>query len=157
MGLFEDAFEDVGSRKEFGPQEAFVGILLSAVASDGYISDDEAAGLHTITARMKLFERVDGNRYGKMIDRLLGVLKRNGCDELLEQSVEYLPGELSETAFANACDLVLADQGIEEEEKRIPGQTAKSSRSGSGTGSEDLQSDGYQKSWLNTKDHSFAS
>ena len=35
----------------------------------------------------------------------------------MAKSIESLPEELHETAFANACDLVLADQGIEDEEK----------------------------------------
>jgi hypothetical protein len=50
---------------------------------------------------------------------LLGVLKRGGPDKLLEKVVPVLPPELRETAFANACDIVLADGVVEDAEKEF--------------------------------------
>lgn len=117
MGLFDSAFDDMGSEQGFSRAEAFAGILLSAVACDGHISDEEAQGLYTIASRMKLFESIGNNNFNRMMDRLLGILKRQGHEDLLERSAKDLPEELHETAFAAACDLVLADQGIEDEEK----------------------------------------
>jgi len=120
VGLFDDVLSEVTpSSRDLTKVEAFVGVLLSAVAADGHISEGEAAGLHTITARMKLFQNVSPDKYGRMLDRLLGILKREGVDKLLQQAAEALPDELRETAFANCCNLVLADGGIEEEEKKF--------------------------------------
>jgi tellurite resistance protein len=118
MGLFDDAFSGMKSGSEFGRAEAFAGIMLSAVACDGHISDEEVRSLGTIASRMRLFENINGSKWNRMIDKLLGVLKRDGVEALLDRSVETLPEDLSETAFAVACDLVLADQGIEDEEKQ---------------------------------------
>lgn len=119
MGLFDSAFEDVNENEGMSKAESFAGILLSAVACDGHISDEEAQGLYTIASRMKLFENIGPDKFNRLMDRLLGILKRTDHEKLLERSAEYLPEELHETAFAAACDLVLADQGIEEEEKEF--------------------------------------
>jgi hypothetical protein len=54
-----------------------------------------------------------------MIDRLLGVLKRGGPEQLVEKSVPVVPSELKETVFINACDLVLADGVVENDEKEF--------------------------------------
>jgi uncharacterized tellurite resistance protein B-like protein len=117
MGLFDDALGGVGGKEAFGPADGFAAILLSAVACDGHISDEEVHGLFTISERMKLFENVKGNKWNRMMDRLLGILKRSGVDTLIDKGAAALPEELKETAFAVACELVLADQGIEDEEK----------------------------------------
>jgi len=119
MGLFENAFDGMGGDKTFSPQESFAGLLLATAACDGHISNEEAQGLGTFALRMKLFQGFDGNKFSKMMDRLLGILKREEVEGLLERAVNSLPDELGETAFAGACDLALADQGIEEEEKEF--------------------------------------
>lgn len=118
MGLFDNAFEGMAASSEMSKAEAFAGILLSAVACDGHISDEEVHGLQTIAARMKLYEGMTPNKWARMMDRLLGILKRQGHDTLMEKATQALPSQLAETAFAAACDLVLADQGIEDEEKQ---------------------------------------
>lgn len=119
MGLFDSAFEGMGRDTTMNPQEAFAGILLGASACDGHISNEEAQGLGTMALRMKMFAGYDGNKFSKMMDKLLGVLKRDGVETLVERAVGALPDELAETAFAGACDLTLADQGIEEDEKQF--------------------------------------
>lgn len=119
MGLFENAFEGMAGDKTLSSQEAYAGVLLAATACDGHISSEEAQGLGTMTLRMKLFQGFDGAKFSKMMDKLLGILKREEVEGLLERAVAGLPEELCETAFAGACDLTLADQGIEEEEKEF--------------------------------------
>ncbi len=119
MGLFDDVLSEATPSRSLSTPEAFAGVLLSAVASDGHISEEEAQGLNTITARMKLFNNVSPDKYGKMMDKLLGILKREGVDVLLERSSEALPSELRETAFANCANLALADGGIEDDEKKF--------------------------------------
>lgn len=51
------------------------------------------------------------------MDRLLGILKREGPEALMNRAADALPPDLKDTAFANACDLVLADGSVEDEEK----------------------------------------
>ncbi len=119
MGLFDNAFDEREGEEGLSKAESFAGVLLSAAACDGHISEEEAQGLYTTAARMKLFESISPKKFSRIIDRLLGILKREGHEDLLDRSVQSLPDELRATAFANACDLVLADQGIEEEEKEF--------------------------------------
>ena len=119
MGLFDDAFSDLEAGKAgLNKAEAFAGIMLSAVACDGHISDEEAHSLGTVANRMKLFADINGQKWNRMIDKLMGVLKRDGVEMLLDKSAASLPQDLHDTAFAVACNLVLADQGIEDEEKQ---------------------------------------
>jgi tellurite resistance protein len=127
MGLFDDVFSGGGSSKgkSFGKAESFAAILLGAAASDGHIAEEEAQGLWTITGRMQLFSNWTADRFNNMMDKLIHVLKRDGLDTLLERAAEGLPEELRETAFANACDLVLADGVVEDEEKKFLSQLTR--------------------------------
>jgi hypothetical protein len=69
--------------------------------------------------RMKLYQHVPGHQFGSMMDRLLGMLKRGGPEKMLDQIHTSVPPELAETAFANACNIVLADGVVEDDEKEF--------------------------------------
>lgn len=118
MGLFDSLFGD-SSKKKLSPQEAFAGILLGASACDGHIADEEAANLTTAVSRMKLFQRVNEREFSQVMDKLLGILKKKGHDALIDGCVEALPKELVNAAFANACNIVLADGSIDSDEKEF--------------------------------------
>jgi tellurite resistance protein len=66
-----------------------------------------------------MFERVTERRFSSMMDQLLGVLKRGGAEKLVEKCAPVVPEELAETAFAHACNIVLADGVVEDEEKEF--------------------------------------
>ncbi len=119
MDLFDEAFESFGEQEPFGPREGFAGVLLGASACDGHISDEEVQCLMTTLARMRLYQHVPGNQFGSMMDRLLGILKRGGPEKLLDTAAPAVPPELRETAFANSCDIVLADGVVEPDEKEF--------------------------------------
>jgi tellurite resistance protein len=119
VGLFDALFGGGGKDKEVTKQEAFTGILLAAAAADadGHIAEEEAQGLWTAIERMKLFANFTPDKFNKMMDTLLKLLKKGGPDLLIDKCVPALPDELRSTVFANACDLVLADGVVEPEEK----------------------------------------
>ena len=120
MSIFDDVLEDGQFQEQaFGPHEAYAGVLLASSACDGHIADEEVQSLVTILGRMKLYQHVTPNRFGSMMDRLMGILKRKGPEQLVEQSVGVLPPELRETAFVNCCDIVLADGVVEADEKEF--------------------------------------
>lgn len=116
MGLFDNVFGEKPGR-DLNRQEAFAGILLGASACDGYVSREEARGLSTVTLRMRLFENVSPNKWDAIVDVLLKLLKREGPLKLVDRCAKALPDGLKECAFANACDMVLADGTVEAEEK----------------------------------------
>ncbi len=119
MGLFDSLFGGHEANKNLSKQEAFAGILLAAVAADGHISDEEAQGLWTIIERMKLFNNFTPDKFNQLMNNLVKILKREGVDKLVQKAANALPEDLRPTAFANACDLVLADGVVEDEEKKL--------------------------------------
>ncbi len=118
MGLFDNLFgeKSTASRALTGP-EAFAGILVAAAACDGHVSDEERQSLATVTERMALFADVTPAKWGAMLDVLLKVLKKDGPAGLVDRCAKALPDGLADCAFANACDMVLADGVVEDEEK----------------------------------------
>ncbi len=119
MGLLDNVFGNFGQEQPFGPQEGFAGVLLGAAACDGHIADEEVQGLFTIMGRMKLYQNLTSQKYSTMMDRLLGLLKRGGPEQLLDKAAPAVAPELRETAFANACDIVLADGVVDPSEKEF--------------------------------------
>lgn len=119
MGLFDSLFGGLEGSKRLTSQEAFAGMLLGASACDGHIADDEVDSLITILVRMKLYKRYDPKQFNQTLNKLFGVVKKKGVEFLIDGCVEALPDELRETAFANACDIVLADGVVEPDEKEF--------------------------------------
>ena len=119
MGIFDALFSGLETRTKLSPQESFAGILLAASACDGHISDDEMAQLFTAIFRMKLFKNVNQKQFNQVWNKLMSVLKKSGADALVDGCCETLPPELQKAAFANACNIVLADGMIEAEEKQF--------------------------------------
>ncbi|MCI0542004.1 MAG: tellurite resistance TerB family protein [Verrucomicrobiales bacterium] len=121
MGLF-DKFTGGGVSAPFNRQEAFAGILLSVVASDGHISDEEAQDFNARANRMKLFSEQTGAQFSQMIDRLFQILRKEGSQALMQRSAQALPSDLRQTAFAVATDLVFADGTVDEDEQALVGE-----------------------------------
>lgn len=119
VGLFDALFGGMESSRKLSPQESFAGILLAASACDGHISDEEASNLTAAVGRMRLFQRVNEKEFGQVMDKLLGILKKKGCDVLVEGCCETLPPDLANSAFANACNIVLADGVVDQDEKEF--------------------------------------
>ncbi len=117
MGLFDSLFGGMEGSSRLSPQESFAGVLLGASACDGHIADDEVQGLVTALIRMKLFQRYTDRQYNQALNKLHGILKKHGVDALIDGCVKTLPPELHKAAFANACDIVLADGIVEPDEK----------------------------------------
>jgi hypothetical protein len=119
MGLFDNVFESKSTARELTPAEAFAGILLAASACDRHIAEEEMRGLLTITSRMKLFEGINDSRWKSLIEFLHKILKHDGEASLIDRCTAALPDELRACVFANACDIILADRDVEDEEKEF--------------------------------------
>ncbi len=119
MDLFGDAFSSFTDQQKYGPHEGVAGVLLASSACDGHIGDEEVQSLVTTLGRMKLYQHVAPNQFSSMMDRLMGLLKRGGPEKLVDTVINYVPAELKETTFANACNIVLADGTVEEDEREF--------------------------------------
>lgn len=118
MGLFDKVFGGNQSPK-MTPPEAFIGVVMSAVAADGMISQEEAISVITILNRMKLYQGKNEKDLRGMLDRAVNTLKSQGPAPLIAAAKETLPADLRDTAFAVAADLVLADGIVEDREKKV--------------------------------------
>jgi uncharacterized membrane protein YebE (DUF533 family) len=118
MGLF-DKILGGGAPVAFTKAEGFAGIMLAAAAADGHISDEESDAFLASINRMQLFREQSGAEHKGMMNKLFGVLKKNGVSELVNRSAEALPAKLREAAFAAATDLIFVDGSLEDEEKSV--------------------------------------
>jgi len=68
---------------------------------------------------MKLFQRCTERQFNQTLNKMQGFIKKKGVDALIDACAQTLPAELRESAFANACDIVLADGVVEPDEKQF--------------------------------------
>lgn len=118
MGLFDKAFDDSDEKStKIDKETAFLGILMLADYSDGNVSADEVRAFGQTISRMKLYRDLPDGKVNRMIDRVAGMLKRNGLDPTLKTLAGALPENLHRAVFANAVNQVLSDGELEGEEK----------------------------------------
>jgi tellurite resistance protein len=124
MGLFDKVTKSMSppvsdDGASLSAPEAFAAITLAAVASDGYLAEEEAQSIPFILSRMKLFVGYSDDMMRRLFDKLLGRLQADGVEALFASAKEVLTPELRETAFTVATDLVLADGVVTEEEEQF--------------------------------------
>lgn len=74
MGLFDRMFGVQNTAQEtFSPPEAYAAIALAAIASDGYLSDEELSGLMNVLNRMQLFRSYSNDIMRRMFDKLFSI------------------------------------------------------------------------------------
>jgi tellurite resistance protein len=118
MGLFDKVFGG-NQPPKMTPPEAFLGVVMSAVAADGVITQEESLSIIAILNRMKLYQGKGEKELRGMLDRTVNTLKSQGPAPLIAAAKETLPADLRDTAFAVAADLVLADGIVEDREKKF--------------------------------------
>ena len=119
MGLLSNILGTETSPAKLNQQESFLGILLSAVAADGHISDEETADFISIANKAKVVQDMSGQQFNSTIDKLFKILRRDGVDQLVELSVKGLPPDLRLGTFTIACDLLFSDGSVEKEEEQV--------------------------------------
>ncbi|WP_088240044.1 tellurite resistance TerB family protein [Calothrix rhizosoleniae] len=119
MGLFDKNVLNSGNqvKDSLSPPEAVAAITLAAIASDGYMSEEEVNSICVILPRMKLFQSYTKDKIMGMIEKLLNFLQQEGIDALFNAAQASLPENLRESAFALATDMVLADGVVTKEEQ----------------------------------------
>ncbi len=100
-------------------EEAFAGIMLLATCCDGEFSDEESDGLDALLLRMRLYRDMSIDQIQNYVSRAISTIRKSGFDGALKSFTKALPEPLHRPAFANACDLVLADGVVEASEKEF--------------------------------------
>ena len=118
MGLF-DRLREEKKTETLGPAEAFAGIVLIALAADGYASTSEIDLLYATLSRMRMYRSYPDDVMRRMFDKLNGILRRDGSNALFTAAIAVLPHDLYATTFAVATDMVLADGQVTAEEEAV--------------------------------------
>lgn len=105
--------------RKFTDHEAAHGILLSVIASDGDIGDEEVDTINLIVNRHPIFRTQSAADHKRMVDEQLSILRKQGVDVLSEKAAGDLPERLRATVFALAVDFVLADGQVDQAEERL--------------------------------------
>lgn len=120
MGLFDAVLgTESQTQAALNPAEAFAVIILTATASDGYLSVEQANSITYLLSRMKLFKSYPNEMMNRLFDKILAILQGDGFNALFNAARDSLSQDLREAAFAVATDLVLAEGIIAEEEKNF--------------------------------------
>lgn len=99
--------------------EAFAAIALVAITPDGLLSEQQTLNISCVLSRIKLFSSYSEDGINKILEKILGILRRDGFNALFNVAKEALSLELREVAFAVAADLVLTEAVVTEEEKNF--------------------------------------
>ena len=89
--------------------EAFAAVALAAVACDGELAALEARSLRQHLEFRQPFCTYSERAMAELLDRLLAILRQQGCGALVDQAAPHLRAEQSETALAVAASLTQAD------------------------------------------------
>lgn len=92
-----------------GAAEAFAAIALAAVVCDGELSAVEARRLRQQLESRRPFSERGEAEMAALLDRLLAILRSQGCEALVRQAVPQLRPIQRQTALAVAADLTWAD------------------------------------------------
>lgn len=106
MGIF-DRLRSAGA-PTFDAQRAIMTIVVAAVKADGTVSEEEVLRLRTMCARSPIFASNSKEKDDTIISFADNVTDQLG-DSAIGHAAASLQQELRETAFAFACDMVLAD------------------------------------------------
>jgi uncharacterized tellurite resistance protein B-like protein len=116
MGLF-DSFRSA-TTPTFNLQQALMTIVVAAVKADGEVSRDEVMRIRAMCSLSPIFASNSGDQDSAVIDFADNVTSQLR-DQAIPKAVQALPLPLRETAFAFACDMVLADGVLGSEEERF--------------------------------------
>jgi uncharacterized tellurite resistance protein B-like protein len=119
MGLFSNILGGSSTPTNLDKQESFLGLIMSVVAADGHISEEEINDFNSFANKSNILRGMSGNQFNSTIDKLFKILKRDGLDTLVDLCVAGLPSEYREGVFAVCCDLLFSDGSVEREEEEL--------------------------------------
>lgn len=118
MGLFRNV---LGGSKAYpsNEPEAVLGILLSVIAADGDISDDESESFMYLANPTKSLGPMPASTFKDHVSTCLSVLRKDGPSALMERCCPHVTQEKRKPLFINSCDLIMRDGRVEPEEEKL--------------------------------------
>lgn len=108
---------------ELGPltaQDSLTALMIAVSAVDGDLKTAELLKITSIVNNLPVFAEFDDARIAALSDLVFTLFEQeDGLDTLFGLIRDALPGRLTETAYALACDVAAADGNIRESESRM--------------------------------------
>lgn len=102
----------------FNAQQALMTIVVAAVKADGQVSDGEIRRIRSLCLLNPLFA-TNSTEQDNEILRFADTTTHQLGDQAVALAAAALPPPLRETAFAYACDMVLADGVVTADEEHM--------------------------------------
>ena len=112
MGLFDNIFkvnQDRVTELKLSSNEAFFGIVFSAMLADEEITKSELDNLLYIVTKFKGLRGITPQSLQTMMQRFDRIIKRESIGTIITAAKKTLNMNLRETAFANAVEIVGQD------------------------------------------------
>ena len=108
------------SDETLSPQRALIYIMVVMAAADREMTDRELKRIGDQVRNLPAFADFDENELVSSAEECAAQLGREGgLDRFLDLVVGSLPADLTETAYALACEIAVADLKVEQEELRL--------------------------------------
>ncbi len=118
MSLLNKVFEAYNAhRVALSQAEAIAAIAVSAIASDGYLLEQETERVIVLLSQMEMFKGYSEKQITNMLNRLLNTLSEKGINNLVAIANDSLHPEYKETAFMLATDIILVDGVLSSKEQ----------------------------------------
>lgn len=102
------------------PQDALVAVMVAASAADENMRTAELVAIEGAVNHLPAFAGYDADRIRRVSDTVLDLFEEeDGLDALFGLVREALPPHLNETAYAMACDVIIADGRYSDVELRM--------------------------------------
>ncbi len=116
MGLFDSFRSQV--TPSFNVQQAIMMIVVAAVMADGEVADEEIMRIRSMCSLSPIYANNSGEQDTAVIRFAANVFTQMG-EQAITEAARVLHPELRETAFAFACDMVLADGLVGQKEEKF--------------------------------------
>lgn len=103
-------------------------LFIAAMNANGHVSAAEGARAHNLIWSTRRFRRRDGDRLGRLIDRMRTLVGEEEPDVVIAKSARAISSRLRPSAFALVADLLLADGTMDRKERRFLEQLGQSLR-----------------------------
>ena len=99
--------------------EALVALVIAAMDANDHVSASEGARAHNLILSTRRFRRRDGDRLGRLIDRMRTVVEEQDAEVVIGKSARAISARLRPAAFALVTDLLLVDGTMDRKERRF--------------------------------------
>lgn len=123
MGMFDNLFKNSkpAITADYFPesiQEAYITMMYAVAYADGELQDEESTTILWFINRMPIF-KFDDIDISSLVSTAVENIKKYDTNLLLRACSNRIGNDYKPTAFAYLTEMVLSDEGVSEEEKKV--------------------------------------